>query len=141
MKEKLQSDLKEAMKAREQLTVNTLRGLISEIKLVEIDSPGGVGEDKIVAIIQKEIKKRRDTIEFAEKAGRAEMVEQNRSEIKILQRYLGDQLSEDRLRELISALISGGANDLGKIMGSLNKSHKGKFEGKAASEIARQLLG
>jgi uncharacterized protein YqeY len=141
MKEKLQSDMKEAMKARDQLRLATVRGVISEIKLAEINSRETLGEEQCVAIVQKEIKKRRDALEFAQKAARAEMIEQNEAEIKILQGYLGEQLTEAQLRELINKLIAEGADNVGKIMGSLSKTHKGKFEGKSASEIAKQILG
>lgn len=141
MKAKLQEDLKTAMKARDQLTVNTLRGLSAEIKKEEIDTQKQVDDARFVALVQKEVKKRRDAIEFAKNANRTDLVEQNEAEVKILQKYLGDQISEEKLRELISGLIAGGADNIGKIMGALNKDYKGKFEGKIASEIAKGLLG
>ncbi len=141
MKEKLQDQIKTAMKEKDQHRLVTLRGLMSEIKRVEIDTREELTEEGCINIVQKEIKKRRDTIKFAEDGGRQDLVEQNNKEIALLQGFLGEQLSEEKLRELIKGLIAGGADNLGKIMGGLNKEHKGKFEGKTASEIAKQMLG
>ena len=141
MKDKIQEDTKVAMKAGEKEKVTILRGLLAEIKRGEIDTKSDFDEAKCVAVIQKEIKKRRDAIEFAEKASREDLISQNKSEIAVLQSYLGEQLSEDELRGLISKLIEGGAANIGAIMGALNKDHKGKFEGKLASQIAKEVLG
>ena len=141
IKEKVQEEIKTAMKAREQHRLETLRGLLSEIKRVEIDTRADVGEEQCVQILQKEVKKRRDAIDFAKTAGRAELVEQNQQEVAWIQSFLGEQLGEEALRKLIEGFVASGADSLGKIMGELNKSHKGKFEGKVASEIAKSLLG
>lgn len=141
MKEKLQEDIKAAMKARNQELVTILRQLMSEFKRVEVDTRQELSEEAAIGIVQKEIKKRRDALDFAQKASRADLVAQNEKEIAVLQGYLGEQLSEDKLRELIAGLIAGGADNVGKIMGALNKEHKGKFEGKIASDIAKELLG
>ncbi len=141
MKAKIQEDVKAAMKAQDTLKRDTLRGWMSEIKLAEINSQTTLSDEQCLAIAQKEIKKRRDAIDFAKQGGREDIVTQNETEIKILQGYLGEQLSEAKLREVITGLISGGADNIGKIMGALNKDYKGKFEGKSASEIAKQLLG
>ena len=141
MKEKLQADMKEAMKAKDQMVVLTLRGLIAEIKKQEIDTKTALNEEQVLAIIQKEIKKRRDTLKFAQDGGRQDLVDQTNREMAILSKYLGEQFSEDKLREIIFALVKGGADNVGKIMGSLNKEHKGKFDGRLASELAKQALG
>jgi uncharacterized protein YqeY len=114
---------------------------MSEIKRVEVDTRAEVDEGKSLAIVQKEIKKRKEALKFAEDAGRADLIEQNNIEIEMLSKYLGEQISEDALRDLISNLVSAGADNLGKIMGALNKDHKGKFDNKLASEIAKSKLG
>ena len=115
--------------------------LESEIKRVEVDTRKEPTEPEIIAIFQKEIKKRRDALKFAEDAKREDLIEQNKYEIALIQGYLGDQLSEDKLKELIQGIIQSGNNNIGKIMGELNKTHKGKFEGQVASAIIKQLLG
>lgn len=141
MKEKLQADMKEAMKNKDQTVVLTLRGVIAEVKKQEIDTKTTMNEEQVLGVIQKEIKKRRDTLKFAQDAGRQDMVEQTNLEIAILSKYLGEQISEEKLKEMIAGLIKGGADNVGKIMGALNKDHKGKFDGRLASEIAKQCLG
>lgn len=141
MKEKLQEEIKTAMKARDQKRVETLRCLLSEVKNVEIDTRAALSEEQFIAVVRKELKKRRDAIEFAQKAARDDLVAENETEIKILEPFLGDQLSEGQLRALIGALIKGGADNIGKVMGALNKEHKGKFDGKTASAIIKELLG
>lgn len=139
MKLKLQEDLKLAMKARDQLRLGTLRGVISEIKKAEIDSRTELTEEKIVDIVQREVKKRRDTIEFAKTAGRTDVIEGCDAEIAILQEYLGVQLSAAELRGIVQNLIAGGLTAMGPIMGALSRDYKGKFEGKVASEIVKEL--
>lgn len=139
IKAKLQEDIKTAMKAREQEKLTNLRGLMAAVKQVEVDERRELSDADIVSIIQKEVKKRRDTISFAK--DRPEIVQQNEQEIALLQGYLGAQLSEAELRSLIEGLIASGQTNIGAIMGALNKDHKGKFEGKAASEIVKSLLG
>jgi len=139
-KNKINALLKESMKARDQATVTTLRGLTAAIKQFEVDTRTEADEEKVVSIVQKEIKMRRDAIGFAKEQGREDLLTQNEAEVALLQKFLGEQLSEDELTALIKEAITGGANNLGAIMGMLNKSHKGKFEGKIASELAKTLL-
>lgn len=141
IKSKIQEDCKTAMKAREQEKVVTLRGLISEIKKIEIDTRKELDPDGVVNVLQKEIKKRKDALQFAEQAKRDDLISQNKNEMALIQSYLGEQYSEDKLRELITSLMASGADSVGKIMGTLNKDHKGKFDGRMASELAKTLLG
>lgn len=140
IKAKIIEDVKVAMKARDSKNLTTLRGLVSEIKKVEIDTRKDLDDAGVIAILQKEIKKRRDTIEFAKQAGRVEMVQDNEQEIKLIQNYLGAQLSEEKLKEIITKIIASGVSNIGQIMGALNKDYKGQFEGKVASGIAKDLL-
>jgi len=140
IKNTIQEVLKTAMKAREQKKVITLRGLTAAIKQLEVDSRIEANDAQIIEIIQKEIKKRRDTIGFAEQQGRDEMVAENNLEIEILQQFLGAQLSEDELKGVIEKLVEGGAASIGQVMGSLNKDYKGQFEGRVASQITKELL-
>ncbi len=140
IKAAIQEDVKTAMKAREQHVLLTLRGLVAAIKQVEVDTRTELNDERVIAIIQTEIKKRRDALQFAETGQRQDLIDQNNAEIKILQKYLGEQLSEDQLRDIISKLIAEGNDAIGKIMGALNKNYKGKFEGRIASDVAQGLL-
>ncbi len=141
IKSKLLEDIKSAMKAREQEKLLTLRSLSAELKKVEVDTRKDLTDADVVAIIQREIKKRRDSLEFAKTANRDDLIKADETEIKIYLSYLGEQLDESKLKELISKMIADGHNNIGKIMSELNQQYKGKFEGKIASEIAKSLLG
>ena len=138
---KIQEDVKEAMKARDQLRINTVRGLFAEIRKQEIDTKCELDDEKILAVLQKEVKKRKDALQYAVELKRDELIEQNNKELDLLHGYLGAPLGSDELAKVITELVSGGADSLGKIMGELNKSYKGRFDGKLASELAKQALG
>lgn len=141
LKAKLLADIKEAMKARQKEKLVNLRGLSAAIKQIEVDTRSDVDDAMVVDIVRKEIKKRRDAIDFASQAGRSDMVEQNESEISLLENYLGEQLSEEQLETYIKSLIDSGADNIGAVMGALNKEHKGKFEGRLASSLVKKHLG
>lgn len=141
IKAKLQNDIKETMKARDQNKLTILRGLSSAIKQVEVDTRTELDDAAVMTIFQKEIKKRKDALQFAKDAGRAELIEQNEAEIKLIQSYLGEQLAGTELRALIQKIVDDGAKAIGQVMGELNKGHKGKFDGREASEIVKELLG
>lgn len=141
LKSKINEDVKNAMKARNQHTVTTLRGLLAAVKQVEVDTRTEVDDAKLIQIIQKEIKMRRDALSFAKEQNRSDLVEQNESEVALLQNYLGKQLTEDELKSIITTLISEGNDNIGKIMGGLNSKYKGQFEGKVASEVIKACLG
>ena len=140
VKAKLLEDIKTTMKARDQKKLTVLRGLNAAIKQVEIDTRTELKDEQIKDIIQKEIKKRRDTIKFAKDAGRTEIVEDSENEIALLSEYLGKQLSEQELGSLIQKIIADGADNIGKVMGALNKDYKGQFDGRLASELIKTNL-
>lgn len=140
MKIKIQEDIKVAMKARDQKKLDTLRMVMSEIKRVEIDTRKDLDEAGVLSVLQKEIKKRKDSLDFARQAQRQDLIEQNEYEIALIQSYLGEQYSTDKLRAMIKELVANGNDNIGKIMGALNKDHKGKFDGRLASDLAKEVL-
>jgi len=140
LRKKVEEDVKAAMKARDTVRLNTVRGLLSEMKKEEIDTRQELTEDRSISIVQRELKKRKDAIDFAKTAGRAELIEQNEIEIAILQSYLGEQMSGDELQNLISTLVKEGNDSIGKLMAALNKDYKGRFDGRLASELAKSAL-
>lgn len=140
IKDVIQANIKEAMKARDQRKLNVLRSVHAAIKQVEIDTRKELEDGDVGAIIQKELKKRRESLEFAEKAARQDLIDENKYEIELLLSYLGQQLSEGELRTMIAQLKGEGCDTMGKIMASLNQNHRGQFDGKLASNIAKELL-
>ena len=140
IKTTLQANIKDAMKAKNKTLLLTLRGLSAAVKQYEVDNRKDAEEAIIIDIFKKEIKKRRDSIEFAEKNNRDDIVQKEQAEIEVIQEYLPEQYSEEKMQDLIKELMANGSDNLGKIMQALNAEHKGKFEGKIASQIAKTLL-
>lgn len=139
-KAKIQEELKTAMKNHEQHKVITLRGLMAAIKQYEVDKRVDAGEETVLETIRKEIKKRRETLKYAEQEKREDLILQNNTELEILQGFLGVELGEEELRKLISELVSSGCDSIGKVMGALNKDYKGRFDGRLASELVKASL-
>ncbi len=146
-KQQLQDELKQAMLAKDTVRTSTLRMLISAIGYYEIQK-GGAGysatEEDVLAVIQKEAKKIKDSIEQFESAGRNELVEKEKTELKILQVYLPEEMGEDEIRTLVKeAIASTGASthaDMGKVMGALMPSTKGKADGSLVSKVVKEEL-
>lgn len=137
----LQSDLQAAMKARAMEKVYILRGLITAIKNLKVEKQiGELPEVEIAALVRKEINKRSEATEFARKAGRDELVEQNESEKALLEVYLPQQLGAEALTDIIKGLASElGTTQIGPLMAKLRERYAGEFDGKLASELIRKL--
>lgn len=146
-KEKLQQELKTAMLAKDNVKVSVVRLLISSIKNFEIQK-GGAGyeanDEEIIQVISKEAKQRKDSIEEYKKADRQELVEKETAELKILESYLPEQLSEVEVRNIVEETISetGATNikDMGKVMGALTPKLKGKADMSFVSEVVKSNL-
>ncbi|HRN96235.1 MAG TPA: GatB/YqeY domain-containing protein [Candidatus Levybacteria bacterium] len=145
--EKIQNDLKDAMRAKDEQKLSIIRMLKSAIQYYEINK-GGAGyaatDEDIVDVIGKEIKKRRESIELYNQGGRPELAEKEQKELEVLQTYLPEQLSEDEVRKLIDEAISQtGATemkDMGKVMGMLAPQTKGKADSSFVSTLVREKL-
>jgi uncharacterized protein YqeY len=140
VKEKLQNDLKLAMKAGDKLRVMTLRGALTEITRLEKDVRRPANNDEIIQILKRERARRDEAIEFARKGGRQDLLEQNQTEAQILDGYLPAALSADEIQAAIAAQIAGGASQIGPIMKALRDQFGARLDGKMASELAKQAL-
>ena len=145
MKETLLNDLKDAMKNRDELKKNTITMLRAAILQVEKDSQKTLTEDEILAIVAKEVKKRKDSMEDYKKGDRLDIVEQLEREVEILSKYLPKQLTNEEIVELVNEAISStGATsprDMGKVMQYLRPKTAGKSDGKVVSDIVKEKLG
>jgi uncharacterized protein YqeY len=143
-KEKLTADLKDAMRARDTLRKRVLRLALASIKNAEIEKQAELSEAEVVKVLQKEVKERRDTIEGAQKAGRADLVAEAEAEITVLETYLPQQLSEAELEALVRGTIAevGAASmrEMGKVMSAIMPKVQGRADGKAVSQMVRKLL-
>lgn len=141
--EKLTTDLKEAMVAREQLKVETIRFLLADVKNYKIEKQRELTDEDTVTLIERQVKRHRESIEGFEKGGRTEMAEKEKQELVILQTYLPEQMSEADIEKAVSDAISSTAastqQDIGKVMGSL--SHlRGKADFSIVSQIVKSKL-
>ena len=144
LKESLLSDMKGALKARDSLKLITIRGLISEIKNLEIDVGRNLVEDEIISIILTQVKKRKEAAIFFDKGGREDLLEKENQEKKILQEYLPEQVSandlKQRVQELISELGITDIKDLGKIMKTIIPEFKGRADNEQIKNLVTECL-
>ena len=145
LKERIDADLKDAMRSKDELGTSVLRMLKSAVKYKEVE-PGGHALDDggVLAVIQTLIKQRRDSVEQFRAGGRPELADKEEREIAMLQSYLPAQMSADELRaEVRSAIAQVGAKgpkDMGAVMKALMPKVQGRAEGKAVSEAVKAEL-
>lgn len=142
MKEKLQTQLKEALKARDSLRATTIRSIIAAMQYAEMASAAGtVSEEEGIAILKSELKKRREELEFAQQAGRPELITNLEREAAIISEFLPSQLSPEELQKIVATFIANNSGaKLSDIMKFLKESHAGQYDGKIASQVAQETL-
>jgi uncharacterized protein len=143
-KEQIQQHLKEAMKSGDTRRREALRLLTAAFKQVEIDKRIELSEEEAISILMAEAKKRRESIEEAEHAGRTEMAEQEKYELGLIESYLPQLLGRDQILELArTAIQEVGATspkEMGKVMQVLMPRLKGQADGKLVNTIVKELL-
>jgi uncharacterized protein len=162
LKEKMQADVKEALKAGNSQKRTLLGMVLSAVKNREFDKRAKVSkttgetdpakldeaaklnDEEVLETISSEIKKRKDSVEQFEKGGRPELAEGEKQEIEMLMAYMPEQMSEDAvIEEIKKAIMQTGASDpkdMGKVMGVLSSKIKGKFDGGRASTLVKEAL-
>ena len=144
LKEKLMDDLKKSMKEKNEVRKNTIQMVRAAILQIEKDSGIQVDDNKIIEIIAKESKKRKDAAADFEKSGRQDLIERNNKELEIINSYLPAQLSKEEIETIIKEIIATiGATSI-KDMGNVMKEAKAKIgaqaDGKTINEVVRTLL-
>lgn len=145
LKERIDADLKEAMRSKDELGTSVLRMLKSAVKYKEVEPGGHALEDAgVLAVIQSLIKQRRDSVEQFRAGGRPELADKEEKEIAKLQSYLPAQMSADELRAEVRAAIAQvgakGPKDMGAVMKALMPKVQGRAEGKAVSDAVKSEL-
>ncbi len=144
LKERIVAEMKEAMRARESVRLDAIRLLRAAIQRREIDERVELGDEEVLAVIQKMIKQGRDSIAQFEKGARDDLVQKEAAMLAVLETYLPEQLAEGELAELINkALIKTGAQsvrDMGKVMGWLKPRIQGRADMGAVSNTIKQKL-
>lgn len=142
LREKINDDLKTAMKSGDKLRTETLRMLRAQI--LEFDKSGAGREmngDDDMKILLSSVKKRRDSVEMYEKANRTDLAEKELQEIAIVQEYLPKQMSKEDAQEVVTKIIAdAGTKELGKVMPLVMKELKGKLDGKIINEIVKSSI-
>jgi uncharacterized protein YqeY len=150
LRDDINNAVKDAMKAKAELKLGTLRMVNSAIKNADIEARGQskppLSDEDILGLLQKMIKQRQESVELYDKGGRAELAAQEREEIAIISAYLPKQMSDDEVKVAIAATIkdtgAAGMKDMGKVIGALKAKYAGQMDfGKASGLVKAALTG
>ncbi len=145
LKEKLTNDFKDAMKAKDEVKKNTVNFVRAAIKQYEVDNRAELDDEGVLAILTKQVKMRKDALADFEKAGRTDLLESYNKEIEILKSYLPEQMSSEKIAEVVKATamdmgIEGGKQNMGKLMGAVMPKVKGLADGNAVKKAVQEFL-
>ncbi len=149
IKSELENALKDAMRSKDEIALRTIRMALSAIKLAEVEKAAvekgaALEEPELIAILQKEIKSRREAIQEAEKANRPDLLDAAKADIAILEKYLPKAMDpaelEKMTREVIAEVGATGMTDMGKVMKVLLPKLQGRAANDQVSQLVRQLL-
>lgn len=144
LKEQLQSDVKDAMRQRDNVRRDTLRLVLSSLHNAEIEAREELDDDGVLVVLTKEAKQRRESIEEFRKGGREDKVAEEAAELEVISGYLPEALSRDDIvaaaQEVVAETGASGMKDIGKVMSPLMERLKGRADGREANEIVRELL-
>jgi uncharacterized protein YqeY len=144
LKDNIKEALKRALKQQKKIEVSTLRLLLSEIKNAEIAQQKPADDNKVLDVITREVKRRRESIEAFKQGNRSDLVAQEEAELTILMSYLPEQMNREEIiataRQVIDTVGAQGPSDKGKVMSQLMPQLKGKADGKEISDIVTELL-
>ena len=141
IREQILADIKEAMKAKDEFKRDTLRTLNAALKQVEVDQRIEMTDEVVLPLLQKEIKKRADSVELYLKGAREDLAKKEQSEIELIKAYLPAQLNDDELKDKIKSIIEKVGKNLGAVMKMAKDEIGASAEAKRISMIAKELLG
>ena len=150
LRDNINNAVKDAMRAKDERKLSTLRMVNSTIKNADIEARGQskppLSDGDLLSVLQKMIKQRQESVELYDKGGRAELAEQERAEIAIISAYLPQQMSEDDVKAAIAAEIAAlgaaGIKDMGKVIAALKAKYAGQMDfGKASGLVKSALTG
>ena len=148
LRDAINNDLKDAMKAKNERAVSTLRMVNSTLKNADIEARGtgkpALGDAEVLAILQKMIKQRQESVELYRKGGRDDLVAQEEAEIAIISSYLPKQMSEAEVKAAIDAAVAeagaSGMKDMGRVIGILRSKYAGQMDMAKASALVKARL-
>ena len=144
IQERLDADLKQAMRDRDELVKGTLRMVLAEIKNKRIELGQDLSEADVEAVLMRSVKSRQDSEAQYREADRPELADKEAAEIGVIQKYLPEQLSDDEARAVVQGVIeevgATSKKDMGKVMATLMPQVKGKADGALVSSVVKELL-
>ncbi len=144
LKDQIRNDIKEAMKAKDTVRRDALRLLNNAMKQIEVDERKELSDEDVIAIIQKQIKQRNDSVEQYKAAGREELADKELAEIACFEAYLPRQLDDAELEAEVKAIVAqtgaSSMKEMGKVMGVASKKLAGRADGKRISACVKRLL-
>ncbi|MEP7373745.1 MAG: GatB/YqeY domain-containing protein [Chitinophagaceae bacterium] len=146
LEQKIMTELKTAMLAKDEAGLRSLRAIKAAILLVKTAEGGGgeLKEEDEVKLLQKLVKQRKDSLEIFQKQNRTDLAKKEEEEIAVIEKFLPKQLSTEELKEALAKIIAdtgaGSPSDLGKVMGIASKQFAGKADGKTISALVKELL-
>lgn len=150
LRQELNDSLKEAMKAREQRAVSTIRLILAALKDRDIAARGrgktdGIGDDEILQMLQTMVKQRRESMGLYEKGNRPDLVQQEKEEITVIEGFMPAQLGEAEVEQAVKGVIgelgASGIKDMGRVMGVLKERYAGRVDFAKASAVVKKHLG
>ncbi|MBA9085177.1 hypothetical protein FHR92_001641 [Fontibacillus solani] len=144
LSERLNEDMKQAMKSQDKFKLSTIRMIRATIKNLEIDLKRTLNDNEVLDILSREIKQRKDALQEFEKAGREDLASNAKAEAEIIAGYLPEQLTEEEIKVIVQQTIqeTGASSkaDIGKVMSALMPKVKGRADGKLVNQAVQQLL-
>ena len=145
LKERLMSDFKDAMKAKDTVKKETINLARAAIKQVEVDERRELSDEEIIAILAKQVKMRKDALADFEKGGRTDLADAYKKEIEVLEIYLPAQLSKEEVAKVVAETaaslgIEGGKQNMGKLMGPVMGKLKGQADGSLVKDVVMEFL-
>lgn len=140
LKSRLQSELNAARKGRDKFRTLVISTVLSEVRNKEIDLREDLDDDAIVQVVSRGIKQRKDASEQMRAAGRGELADQEDAQAAVLQEFLPEGMSEEEVRAIVEEIVASGADQMGPLMGQLMPRIRGRFDGKEANRIVREVL-
>ncbi len=147
LREQILEDIKTAMKSKDELTLGVLRMLNAAIKNREMELPAGIAmnENEVLAVLKKSVKQRQESIEQFDKANRKDLSDKERSELKVVEKYLPQQMSREAVEKIVSEVVAAmGANSIkqmGAVMKEVQARTAGAADNKVVSELVKAKLG
>ncbi len=142
LKNKLQKDMVQALKEKDQTKLEVLRFLLSEIKYAEIEKKADLTDEEVIKLLQKEVKKRQEALDLIKKSNRQDIISKEEKQIEIIKSYLPEMISDQELEKVVDEMLSQNptATNPGPIIGQIMSKLKGKVDGGKIASLVTQKL-